>query len=206
MLACGSSDGSFSILKIDKQKWVSEIVRVEEAGVSCGGINAVCWAPYLLGDAMVRGPSSNASADLSVPRLAVGCCDGAIRVYEHKNNQWTATVVGKHGDWVRDVAWAPSIGVPKTMIASCSQDGTVAVWTSENGSGEWKKKELRKFEEGVWKVSWSECGNILAVASGDNKVTLWKDDGSDNWVCVNTLDEPADPNAADVIQSLSPNN
>ena len=26
-----------------------------------------------------------------------------------------------HSDWVRDVAWAPSIGLPKSIIASCSQ-------------------------------------------------------------------------------------
>lgn len=27
----------------------------------------------------------------------------------------------QHSDWVRDVAWAPNIGVPSDMIASCSQ-------------------------------------------------------------------------------------
>lgn len=26
-----------------------------------------------------------------------------------------------HSDWVRDVAWAPSIGLPRNIIASCSQ-------------------------------------------------------------------------------------
>lgn len=29
-----------------------------------------------------------------------------------------------HSDWVRDVAWAPSIGLPKSIIASCSQVNT----------------------------------------------------------------------------------
>ena len=29
-----------------------------------------------------------------------------------------------HSDWVRDVAWAPSIGLPKSIIASC---GTVDI-------------------------------------------------------------------------------
>ena len=28
-----------------------------------------------------------------------------------------------HSDWVRDVAWAPSVGLPKSVIASCSQVG-----------------------------------------------------------------------------------
>ena len=26
-----------------------------------------------------------------------------------------------HTDWVRDVAWCPSVGLPLTRIASCSQ-------------------------------------------------------------------------------------
>lgn len=30
-----------------------------------------------------------------------------------------------HSDWVRDVAWAPSIGLPKSIIASCSQVDTL---------------------------------------------------------------------------------
>lgn len=28
-----------------------------------------------------------------------------------------------HSDWVRDVAWAPNIGLPISKIASCSQVG-----------------------------------------------------------------------------------
>jgi len=30
-----------------------------------------------------------------------------------------------HSDWVRDVAWAPSVGLPKSVIASCSQVGHI---------------------------------------------------------------------------------
>lgn len=26
-----------------------------------------------------------------------------------------------HSDWVRDVTWAPNIGLPKSYLASCSQ-------------------------------------------------------------------------------------
>ena len=31
-----------------------------------------------------------------------------------------------HTDWVRDVAWAPNLGLPKNTIASCGQDGQVS--------------------------------------------------------------------------------
>ena len=30
-----------------------------------------------------------------------------------------------HTDWVRDVAWAPSLGLPRSTIASAGQDGQV---------------------------------------------------------------------------------
>ena len=33
-----------------------------------------------------------------------------------------------HSDWVRDVAWAPSLGKNRTIIASCSQDRRVIIW------------------------------------------------------------------------------
>ena len=33
-----------------------------------------------------------------------------------------------HGDWVRDVAWAPNFGLPANTIASAGQDGKVLVW------------------------------------------------------------------------------
>ena len=40
-----------------------------------------------------------------------------------------------HTDWVRDVAWAPSIGLPVSRIASCSQDGRVIVWRKDDTEG-----------------------------------------------------------------------
>ena len=46
-----------------------------------------------------------------------------------------------HSDWVRDVAWAPSIGLPKTVIASCSQDQRVIIWTHDGSPGaQWSSK------------------------------------------------------------------
>ena len=33
-----------------------------------------------------------------------------------------------HSDWVRDVAWAPSVGLPKSVIASCSQVGVTYLY------------------------------------------------------------------------------
>lgn len=95
---------------------------------------------------------------------------------------------------MRDVGWAPSIGLPTSTIASCSQvpappsvhppdkrrlrltaallqDGRVFIWTCDDPAGNtWTAKLLHKFNDVVWHVSWSITGNILAVSGGDNKV------------------------------------
>jgi len=91
-----------------------------------------------------------------------------------------------HTDWVRDVAWAPSI-LPKTYIASASQDKSVIIWTSDAG-GPFQKKVLT-MDAVVWRVSWSLSGNVLAVSGGDNKVTLWKENLQGNWEKVTTVEE-----------------
>jgi protein transport protein SEC13 len=49
-------------------------------------------------------------------------------------------------------------------------------------------------EQVVWRVSWSLTGNILAVSSADNKVTLWKESlqPEPTWTCLSTLDEASE--------------
>lgn len=94
-----------------------------------------------------------------------------------------------HSDWVRDVAWAPSIASNRIMIASCSQDRRVIIWTNEGSS--WTPKTLHTFDDVVWHVSWSVSGNMLAVSGGDNKVTLWKEDIQGNWNCISDVSSKA---------------
>lgn len=43
-------------------------------------------------------------------------------VCREEDGQWKEDQkLEAHSDWVRDVAWAPSIGLPTSTIASCSQ-------------------------------------------------------------------------------------
>jgi len=41
----------------------------------------------------------------------------------------------------------------------------------------------------AWRVSWSLSGNVLAVSTGDNRVSLWKEKLSGGWECVKTMEE-----------------
>ena len=45
-------------------------------------------------------------------------------LFREDNGQWVEEQkLEGHSDWVRDVAWAPSIGLPKSIIASCGTVG-----------------------------------------------------------------------------------
>ena len=45
------------------------------------------------------------------------------------------------------------------------------------------------FDAPVWRVSWSITGNLLAVSSGDHKVSLWKQALSGQWDQVSDVND-----------------
>lgn len=64
------------------------------------------------------------------------------------------------------------------------------IW-SQNAPGQpWKKQLLKNepFPDAVWRVSWSLSGGILAVSSGDNKVTLWREGLKGDWENVHQIE------------------
>lgn len=65
----------------------------------------------------------------------------------------------------------------------------MCIWNQDAPNGPWTKKPLSKFPDVVWRVSWSITGNILAVAGGDNKVTLWKEAADGEWKCISSVEE-----------------
>lgn len=192
MLACASSDGRVSVLTHQNDdSWTSSVLRD-----SALGVNAVSWAPYT---------PTDSTEEFSSLSLVTGGCDNRIRFWTHAQGQsavgaeWVeeTDVLGgtlRHTDWVRDVAWAPGSTTSKmTMVASCSEDGTVIVWTRtssvEGGEGKWMPSLLHTFDGPVWRLSWSVTGHILAVSSGDDSVTLWKANLDGTWQKVSTVEE-----------------
>lgn len=97
-----------------------------------------------------------------------------------------------HSDWVRDVAWAPNIGVPSHTLISCSQDRTVLVWKSTDGTT-WSSKPLtpQAFPDTLWRANFSPAGNLLAIAGGDNHISMWREKLNGEWECVTDVDQAA---------------
>lgn len=41
----------------------------------------------------------------------------------------------------------------------------------------------------MWKVSWSQIGNMLAVSGGDNQVKIYKENTAGEWEVVSKVNE-----------------
>ncbi|CAK9207842.1 unnamed protein product [Sphagnum jensenii] len=180
-LACGSSDGTISVLtqKVDGA-W--EKAKIDPAHPV--GVTSVSWAPAAAPGSLV--------GEIAPPvqKLASAGCDNTIKVWKYTGGNWRLDCfppLSKHTDWVRDVAWAPNLGLPKSTIASASQDGTVVIWTQGKEGDQWEGLTLHDFKTPVWRVSWSLTGNILAVSDASNDVTLWKEAVDGEWAQVTTV-------------------
>lgn len=192
MVAAASSDGRVSVLSHQSDNsWTVDYIQDNPLGV-----NAVSWAPHGAYHDDSAGTSDPSAEAIEYPRLVTGGCDNRIRFWiQQENGQWqedTSAPISKefsHSDWVRDVAWAPSILPNVNVVASCSEDGTVLVWNQNGHQGEWKPTLLHAFDSPVWRVSWSVTGHILAVSSGDNDVSLWKASIDGTWYRMESLEE-----------------
>lgn len=185
MAAAASSDGRVSILAHQPDNtWAVQYLQ------DCPmGVNAVSWAPH-----GAYFDSTNPE-QVESPHLVTAGCDNQIRFWISQDGQWTEdtakcdTSTLQHTDWVRDVAWAPSLLPNQNMVASCSEDRTVLIWKQTAPNQEWKPTLLHQFEAPVWRVSWSVTGHLLAVSSGDSDVTLWKQGLDGRWKQMSSVDD-----------------
>lgn len=172
LLLAASSDGKVSVVEFKENGTTSPIV-IDAHAI---GVNAASWAP-----ATVQGDANSQQ----LRRFVTGGADNLVKIWKFSNDSQTYVLedtLEGHSDWVRDVAWSPSI-LLRSYIATVSQDRTCIIWSQENNQGSWKKTLLQneKFPDVLWRASWSLSGNILALSGGDNKVTLWKEDLEGKW-------------------------
>lgn len=142
ILACASSDGKLSVLTfkglfrvrstpkhttddraiffLDDGQWVADIFNGHAIGC-----NAVSWAPAIHPGSLIHPHQPGAPAPPApFKRFASAGCDNLVKIWSFREGTqaWVEeeTLEG-HGDWVRDVAWAPNIGLPRSYIATASQ-------------------------------------------------------------------------------------
>ena len=136
------------------------------------GCNAVSWSAHV--PSVSVADATLVAAGGAPVRLVSGGNDSAVKIWRCDN--WTGGgdwalehTLQAHTDWVRDVACAPAVNAHRQLIASCSLDKHVILWTQVDG-GVWTPRVLTTGDDVVWHVSWSLDASMLAVASGDNKV------------------------------------
>lgn len=187
ILATAGADGAVCFITSHDGGKSWETKRISKAHAV--GCNAVSWSPSVP-------PSSTGLSveeaealrtDAKSKRVVTGGCDNLLKIWKYleDDDKWVEEhKLEGHSDWVRDVAWAPSIVQTRGCIASCSQDHRVLLWYKERNSTRWSSQVLKTFDDVVWHISWSVSGNILSVSSGESKVTLWKETLTGNWICI----------------------
>lgn len=185
VLAAAGSDGKVTIYGYNPNENTWSTRQINAHVMGC---NAVSFMPYHSSNLMSFVVSNAKPAAEAPLKLVTGGNDNMVKVWAAKESEeWKleATLQG-HSDWVRDVAWCP--GNPQ-LIASGSQDRRVFLWCSTGGSSNWEKSPLSgsNFGETVWRVSWSVGGSLLAVATGDNKISVWREGVSGKWEEVNSI-------------------
>lgn len=201
VLLCASSDGKVSIVEF-KENGITTPIIIDAHSI---GVNAACWAPATIQEEISTDKKATSTTGTTTAttnintntntnsnrttqelrRFVTGGADNLVKIWKFDPALQTyileSTLEG-HSDWVRDVAWSPSV-LLRSYVASVSQDKTCIIWTQEKPNEPWKKILLRdeKFPDVLWRASWSLSGNILALSGGDNKVTLWKETLEGNW-------------------------
>lgn len=89
------------------------------------GVNSISWAPACHPSSLVQPQRTSPSAPAQhVKKFATGGCDSVVKIWNWKEEtkEWVEEeTLDGHSDWVRDVAWAPNVGLPRTYLASASQ-------------------------------------------------------------------------------------
>eukprot|EP00002_Diphylleia_rotans_P038366 TRINITY_DN8711_c0_g1_i2.p1 TRINITY_DN8711_c0_g1~~TRINITY_DN8711_c0_g1_i2.p1 ORF type:complete len:310 (+),score=59.31 TRINITY_DN8711_c0_g1_i2:91-1020(+) len=182
VLAAGSADGTISIHSYkEHDPWT---VFTQDA--HHGGTNSVSWAP------------STYTKSEETQYLASAGCDGSTTIWRRADKKWIPVKqLSQSKSWLRGISWAPNLGLPGFVIATCSQDGSVCVWkTGESHQPEdnWACTRIpRNSKDPAWTVSWSLTGNMLAVSSGENQISMYKEGPADTWTAVSTLSETSQP-------------
>jgi len=160
ILATASSDGSITIAVFKNDKWYEYYKQNAHQNS-----NTVSWSPSF--------------------QLASGGGDNLVKIWNFTNDELLFQREFKdHTDWVRDVSWSPSVGLPYEILATCSQDKTVHIYKKTKDS--FDQVEKLSFSSTVWRLSWSITGNVLAVSTADNLVSLYKESLEGKWTKIST--------------------
>ncbi|PON42427.1 IKI [Parasponia andersonii] len=120
--------------------------------------------------------------------LATVSFDATTAIWENVGGDFecVSTLEG-HENEVKSVSWNAS----GSLLATCGRDKTVWIWEVQPGHEYECVAVLQGHTQDVKMVQWHPTMDVLFSCSYDNNIKIWADEGDDDdWVCVQTLDEP----------------
>jgi len=126
-------------------------------------------------------------------RIATGGRDNTVRLWkQNSKGEFVSDKIlsNQFEDFVWSLAWSPD----EKKIAIASRDSTVKLWNLENNrlstfcSSSDCEKEPKSHKDRVMSVSFSSSGELVASASLDNTVKLWKLDSKLEARLITTLE------------------
>ncbi|KAH8677767.1 WD40-repeat-containing domain protein [Xylariales sp. PMI_506] len=142
----------------------------------------------------------DSAADNLEREITAPAGDGSDRDEEDGDDKdWEFTLVLEgHDSEIKSVSFSPS----GQYLASCSRDKSVWIWEdvgATEADDEWETVAVLNEHDGdVKAVAWCPETNrsghgryssdVLASASYDNTIRVWREDGDGDWVCVAVLE------------------
>eukprot|EP00413_Alexandrium_margalefii_P031114 CAMPEP_0204562466 /NCGR_PEP_ID=MMETSP0661-20131031/33766_1 /ASSEMBLY_ACC=CAM_ASM_000606 /TAXON_ID=109239 /ORGANISM="Alexandrium margalefi, Strain AMGDE01CS-322" /LENGTH=319 /DNA_ID=CAMNT_0051569951 /DNA_START=48 /DNA_END=1007 /DNA_ORIENTATION=- len=159
-----------------------------------GGVVGLSWAPSNSAATLATGPAVNRAATHAARRLVTAGADGGVSVWhaDAKMDGWNrqhSLADERHPGAVRDVAWRPNVGIPSSIIASCTEDGLVATWAQDMEGQAWRLQSCWRVEGDARRLAWSRAGMLLAVSVGDDGCSLFKEGPGAQWELASSADQ-----------------
>eukprot|EP00927_Polykrikos_kofoidii_P072785 TRINITY_DN68881_c0_g1_i1.p1 TRINITY_DN68881_c0_g1~~TRINITY_DN68881_c0_g1_i1.p1 ORF type:complete len:346 (-),score=58.75 TRINITY_DN68881_c0_g1_i1:99-1136(-) len=163
-----------------------------------GGVTALSWMPSSSPVTLATGPAvARANAVVQRRRLATSGADGVVRIWRSELKTpaaWTQEEElldnGASGA-VQDVAWRPNMGIPASLVASCTDDGSVAIWVQDSEGQPWRLQTSWRVNGAARRLAWTRSGMILAVSVGDDGTYMYQERENGQWAEAANLSDEA---------------
>jgi NACHT domain- and WD repeat-containing protein len=102
--------------------------------------------------------------------VVVGGVDGTVSLGGADSTRMPRTIGRHDGSQVSAARW-----IAGSSVATCAVDGTLALWSAEQGAGGWHRQWYRQAHRGpVSCLAASPSGTVLLTGGADGGVKLWE--------------------------------